>query len=91
MVKLMDKEGDFVNIDNIKKFIDEQMDKKETVNSYLLKSIALIKVALTNDFFEYDEETQHNYLWTVRDLLIDAEELNEQQISDCFKYLDDFK
>ena len=44
-----------------------------------------------NSFLEQDEITQYNYLWALRDLLKDADELNEQQLSDWMGHLKDFR
>ncbi len=36
---------------------------------------------------EQEEDTQRNYLWALRDLLAEADQLNEKQIAEGMRYL----
>lgn len=72
------------------KFINQQLCHKETLASHLSKAEALAEIAMTNDFLDQDETVQRRFLWTIRDLLTDAEQLNEQQISDWMEHLKNF-
>ena len=80
-----------ISVNEIVKFIKQQLNENEILSTQLCKAKALTEVAMGNSFLEQDEITQYNYLWALRDLLKDADELNEQQLSDWMGHLKDFR
>jgi hypothetical protein len=79
-----------INLNQVVKFIHQQVNENELLSSQLCKAKALAEVAMGNSFLAQDETTQHNYLWALRDLLKDADQLNEQQLSDWMGRLKNF-
>ena len=81
---------DNISFNQVVTFINQQVHENETLSSQLCKAKALAEVAMGNDFLEQDESTQYNYLWALRDLLRDADQLNEQQLSHWMGHLKSF-
>ena len=70
--------------------INKDLFQYETLASHLCKAEALAEVALSNGFFEQDEAIQRNYLWALRDLLTDANQINEKQLSQWMRHIHRF-
>ena len=78
------------SLNDLLRLINQQLYQYETLASYICKATALAEVAMSNGFLEQDESTQRNYLWALRDLLTDADQLNEQQISKWMRHIHRF-
>ena len=78
-------------LNHIVKFINQNMYENETLAAHLSKAKALAEVAMGGHFLEQDATTQYNYLWALRDLLKDADQLNEQQLASWMEHLGDNK
>ncbi len=78
------------SLNDLVALINKDLYQSETLASHLCKAEALAEVAMTNGFLDQSETTQRNYLWALRDLLTDAEELNEQQITKWMQHLKHF-
>ena len=76
-----------ITLDHIVKFINQNMYENETLAGHLSKAKALAEVAMGENFLEQSATTQYNYLWTLRDLLRDADQLNEQQLANWMEHL----
>ena len=61
---------------------NQHLYQYETLASYLSKAEALATVSLSKGFFEQEEDIQRNYLWVIRDLLTEAEQLNQQLLDE---------
>ena len=87
---LMEKNMETINLNQVVKFIHQQLSENEILSTQLCKAKALTEVAMGNSFLEQNETTQYNYLWALRDLLKDADQLNEQQLADWLGRLKNF-
>ena len=67
--------------------INQQITSRQNLNKYLSKIKALSCVALQDSFLSCPESVQHDYLWTLTDIVDEALELNEQWLSVLLKNL----
>jgi len=64
------------SLSDVTPFINQQLLDHEQVSGFLAKAEAMAQVAMTDSFAEQTEEQQRNYLWALRDLLTEAEQLH---------------
>ena len=75
------------SLNDLSRLINQYLYQYETLGSLLCKAEALAEAAMSNEFFEQEEGTQRNYLWALRDLLTEANELNEKHLAKGMRYL----
>ena len=78
------------SLNDLLTLINQQLYQYENLASHLCKAEALAEVAMSNGFLEQDEATQRNYLWALRDLLTDANQINEKQLSQWMRHIHRF-
>lgn len=75
------------SLNDLSRLINQHLYQYETLASFLAKAEALAEVAMSNGFLEQEEDTQRNYLWALRDLLAEADQINEKQLAEGMRYL----
>jgi hypothetical protein len=79
------------SLPDVTTFINQQLLDHEQVSGCLAKAEAMAYIAMTDSFAEQVEEHQRNYLWALRDLLTEAEQLHGELLSKWYKYEREFK
>jgi hypothetical protein len=78
------------SLNDLVSLINNDLLQYEMLASHLCKAEALAEVAMTNGFLDQSEDTQRHYVWALRDLLTDAEQLNQRLLVKWMHHLKHF-
>lgn len=61
--------------------INQQLELHQKMETHLCQLEALIAVArLSEDFYDFNQETLQNYLWVINDLIMSVTSINQESL-----------
>jgi hypothetical protein len=75
------------SLNDLSRLINRHLYHYEKIAGLLCKAEALAEIGLSNGFLEQKEDTQRNYFWALRDLLTEANALNEKYLAEEMRCL----